>query len=233
MKKYLFIAAAALLSASCFHVNVNFKDFGGTFKNAIKGEGPVETRELGYQDFHTIRVNGHADITFVQSEQWKVSLTTQENIFEALDYEVIDSVLVIQAEGGRSVKAEEYDLYIQAPWLKQLEVNGAADFKADSPLKSDRNLLVEVNGAAEIDFPKGITCGELVFSSHGASDIEAHGLDVGKLTVQIDGAGDVTVSGKAGEAQLNVNGAGDIDAKELQVAGELKKKASGAARIRL
>ena len=38
MKKYLFIAAAALLSASCFHVNVNFKDFGGTFKNAIKGE---------------------------------------------------------------------------------------------------------------------------------------------------------------------------------------------------
>ncbi len=39
--------------------------------------------------------------------------------------------------------------------------------------------------------------------------------------------------GKAGKADLNVSGAGDIDATGLTVAGEVKKHAAGMAKIRI
>ena len=229
MKKFVYIAAAALLCVSCFHINSNFR---GLMKSAIKGEGPVVSKTLDLKDFNAIQVNGHADIEFAQADDWEVMLTTQENIFDSLDYHVKDSVLVIQLKDHRTVNAEKYDLTIQAPSLNKVEINGAAEFKVDAPMKVDGDVKVDLNGAAELVF-KGLTCNTLSLEVNGASDIDALDLDVKKLAVEINGAGDVEVSGKAGDASLEVNGAGDIDARKLTVASKLKKHTAGAARIQL
>ena len=58
-------------------------------------------------------------------------------------------------------------------------------------------------------------------------------IDVQKLEVEVNGAGDVNVDGNAGQANLSVNGAGDIDATGLKVAGEVSKHASGMAKIKM
>ena len=103
MKKFILIAAASLLCASCIQINSNFK--GG--KNAVKGEGPVITKDYDFRDFDALCVNGNADVVFIQDENWKVTLTTQENIPEYLDYKVENGILLIQAKNRRTIRAEE------------------------------------------------------------------------------------------------------------------------------
>ena len=230
MKKYIFIAAAAFMCASCvFTVNPNFQLGNGSY---IKGEGPVVTKTLDFSDFNGIRVNGNAVVNLTQGEDWEVALTTHENIFDSLDYEVSDSILIIQIKDKQRIKAEKYELAIKMPGLAVFEVNGAADGKAKGFKQPDQDVSVSVNGAGDLEF-EGFTCRQMSVKVNGAADFEASGLDVESVEVQVNGAGDVELKGKAGNASFEVFGAGDIDARELTVAGEVKKKTAGAARIRL
>ncbi|GAA2561074.1 GIN domain-containing protein [Pseudonocardia hydrocarbonoxydans] len=52
-------------------------------------------------------------------------------------------------------------------------------------------------------------------SVSGAGDVTATGLRTERLTVEIDGAGDVTPAGEAGTQVVTVTGAGDYDAEGL------------------
>ena len=231
MKQILSMAAAALLCASCFHVNSNFKGTVGG-KDAIKGEGPVVSKTFeDLKDFDAIEINGQADVTFTQSAAYEVTLHTQENILDYVDYHLEGTTLVIQLKDRRTARVEKYDLVIQAPDLRKIEVNGAADLKMPAGLRTEGDLAVEVNGAGDLDFA-GIRCNSLKMTANGAADITASALDVQSLKVEVNGAGDVNLDGQAGDASLSVNGAGDIDARNLKVAGKVSKHASGLAKIR-
>ena len=228
MKKIVFLTITALLCASCLQVNLNTR--GG--KNVVKGKGPVVTRSFDFTDFDAICVNGNADIRFTQADSWEVTLSTNENIFDLLDYKVEDGVLIIQTEDYQTVVAKTYDLTIQAPDLRRIEVNGAGDFLFPAGLRTEGDLEIEVNGAGDLEF-HGIVCQGLKIESNGAGDIDADGLDVGTVEIEISGIGDVSVSGKAGEARFDVAGIGDIDARDLEVSGDVHKSTAGIARIRV
>ena len=228
MKQFLYIAATALVCASCFHVNTNYK--GG--KNAINGEGDVISKSFDFKDFDRIVINGHADVDFTQSSTWEVTVRTQENVLEWLDYKVEGTTLVIETKDHREIRSKTYDIVIQAPELKKLTVNGASDFNVKG-LRMDGDLDVEVNGAGDLDFDH-ITCNSLSVEVNGAADANLTSIDIlKKLKVQVNGAGDVEITGNAVDVSLEVNGAGDIDASGLKVAGEVKKHAAGLAKIRL
>ena len=229
MRKILYIAAAALLCASCIHVNTNYK--GG--KNAVKGEGTIVDKSFDLKDFDQIVINGHADVEFTQSSAYEVTVRTQENVLEWLDYKVDGTTLIIETKEHRDIRAKNYDLFIQAPQLKKLTVNGASDFNIKDHLRMDGDLTVQVNGAGDLDFNR-ITCNSFSMEINGAADANLHSIDILKnLKVVVNGAGDVEISGNAKDVTLEVHGAGDIDATGLQVSGEVKKQAAGIAKIRL
>ena len=228
MKNILYIAAVTLLCSSCFHVNSNWT--GG--KNAIKGEGEVVSKTLDLKDFDQIVINGHADVDFTQTSGYEVTVKTQENIFEWLDYKVDGTTLIIETKDHREIRATEYDIVIQAPELKKLTVNGASDFSIDA-LRMDGDLDVQVNGAGDLDFNR-ITCNSFTVEVNGAADANLTSIDILKsLTVKVNGAGDVDITGDAMSAYFEVNGAGDVNAKGLKVKGEVSKHTSGLAKIQL
>ena len=228
MSKILYIAATALLCASCFHVNTNYK--GG--KNAVKGEGAVVTKSFDLKDFDQIVINGHADVDFTQSSGYEVTVRTQENVLEWLDYKVEGNTLIIETKDHRDIRATDYNLVIQAPELKKLTVNGASDFNVDA-LRMDGDLYVEVNGAGDLDFNR-ITCNSFSLEVNGAADANLTAIDIlKKLKVEVNGAGDVNITGNAMDVALEVHGAGDIDATGLKVSGEVKKQAAGIAKIKI
>ena len=233
MKNILYIAATVLLCSSCFHVNSNYKGsfFGG--KDAIKGEGPVTSVSFdNLTGFDAIEINGHADVQFNQSSVYEVTVKTQENILEWLDYKVDGTTLIIETKDHREIRAERYDLVIQAPALKKLVVNGASDFEINS-LRVDGGFEVNVNGAGDLDFDH-ITCQSLTVEVNGAADANLTDLYVQEaLKVEVNGAGDVNLTGASGTASFEVNGAGDIDATGLKVAGKVSKHASGLAKIKM
>ena len=226
--KALYIAAVALLCSSCFHVNTNYT----SSKNAIKGEGEVISKTFDFADFDKIEINGHADVDFTQSSVYEVTVRTQESVLEWLDYKVDGTTLVIQTKNRRDVRATQYDLVIQAPELKKLEINGASDFNVKG-LRMDGDLDVQVNGAGDLDFDQ-VACDNFYLQVNGAADANLKNIDVRKLLkVEVNGASDVDISGNAQNVSLEVNGAGDIDATGLKVAGEVKQHKAGLATIRI
>ena len=228
MKRILYMAASALICTSCFYVNTNWS--GG--KNAVKGEGEVVSKTFDFKDFDKIVINGHADVDFSQSTGYEVTVSTQENILEWLDYKVDGTTLIIETKDHREIRATEYNLVIQAPELKKLTVNGASDFNVKT-LRMEGDLDVQVNGAGDLDFDN-IACNSLTVEVNGAADANLTAVDVlNTLTVKVNGAGDVDVTGKAQKASFEVNGAGDVNAKGLKVAGEVSKHTSGLAKIQL
>ena len=228
MKRIFYIAAMALLCSSCFHVNTNYT---GDI-NPIKGTGPVISKTFDFKDFDTIEINGGADVTFNQSSIYEVTVRTQESIFDWLDYKVEGSKLVLQVKDKRSVRAEVFDIVIQAPELNKVVVNGASDFDIRG-LRIDGDLDVQVNGAGDLDFDQ-VACESLFVEVNGAGDAKLTSLNIRKkLKVEVNGAGDVDITGRTQDVSLEVNGVGDIDATGLKVEGEVKQRKSGIATIRI
>ena len=234
MKKILYMAATVLLCSSCFHVNSNYKGpftLGG--KDAIKGEGSVITKSFDdLTGFDAIEINGHADVQFNQSSVYEVTVKTQENILEWLDYKVDGTTLIIETKEHREIRAERYDLVIQAPSLKKLVVNGASDFEIPN-LRTEDDLDIEINGAGDLSFDR-VLCNSMTLQVNGAADADLTSISVLKdLKIEVNGAGDVNVTGNAQNVSLSVNGAGDIDATGLKVSGKVSKHASGIASIKM
>ena len=228
MKKIILFAAAAFLAVSCFQVNKNFTIGNRT----LTGTGPVVSRELPLSGFDAIRLEGNPDVTFRQSDTFRVVLHTQENVIDSVDCRVDDGVLTVRTKGRRSIRATEFRLDIAAPLLSHVSVHGASDFNIPAGYRSEGDIAFEVKGSGDMDL-KDIACGTLSILIQGAADANLEGLKVGKLKVTVQGAGDMTAAGSAGEADLDVQGAGDIDIRNLRVEGEIRKKTAGAAHIRL
>ena len=229
MKSFIYAAATVLLCTSCFHVNTNWTSGA---RNAIKGEGPVVTKSFDFKDFDQIVINGHADVDFTQSPTYEVTLRTQENVLDYIDYRVDGTTLILETKNKRTVRAEKYDLKIQAPALKRIEVNGAADFNIPAGMVTEGNFDIQVNGAGDLTFDS-LRCNDLSIQVNGAADVDLTGIEVRNLKVEVNGAGDANIAGNAAEASFAVNGAGGIDARNLKVAGEVSKHTSGIAKIQL
>ena len=194
-------------------------------------KGPVITKELDLSGFDAITVNGSSDMELIQGDYFKVLVKANEEVFDYIDYKVEDGVLVLETKDHVNIRAEEYEITITLPLLKELIVNGAADTDIKAGYVSSENLKVVVNGAGDFDL-SGIKVPSLSFNLNGAGDIEADGLDVDELSVVVNGAGDIDLSGKAGKASFSVSGAGDIDATGLEC-GSFTTHKSGMASIRV
>ena len=228
MKKTLILAAAAILAVSCFHVNSNYK--GG--KNTIVATGPVVSRTYDLKDFKAIRLAGGSDVTFSQADSFRVVLRTQESVVDSVECKVIDGELYVGTKDHRPIRAKEFSLDIAAPVLTRVLVQGATDFSIPHGYSADENLSFKVEGAADIDL-NSVSCKGLSFHIQGAGDVSAKDVDVKTcLKVKVEGAGDITVSGRTLDALMEVSGAGDIDIRHLTVEGNIRRKTAGAARIR-
>ena len=194
-------------------------------------KGPVVTKELDLSGFEAITVNGSSDMELIQGDYFKVLVKANEEVFDYIDYKVEDGVLILETKDHVNIRAEEYDVTITLPTLKELVVNGAADVDLKNGYVSGEKLKVSVNGAGDFDL-SGIAVPSLSFTLNGAGDIEADGLDVQELIVAVNGAGDIDVSGRADEATFSVSGAGDIDARGLECV-KVNTHKSGMASIRL
>ena len=194
-------------------------------------KGPVITKELDLSGFDAITVNGSSDMELIQGDYFKVLVKANEEVFDYIDYKVEDGVLILATKDNVNIRAEEYDVTITLPTLKELMVNGAADVDLKNGYVSGENLKVSVNGAGDFDL-SSIAVPSLSFTLNGAGDIEADGLDVQELIVAVNGAGDIDVSGRADEATFSVSGAGDIDARGLECV-KVNTRKSGMASIRL
>ena len=86
----------------------------------IKGNKTIETKSFNVDSVKHIKINFYAKVTIDQSANEDMQITTDSNLFDLIDTEVIDGVLHLNQKEWIS-PSQNPIIYIGAPNLKQVE----------------------------------------------------------------------------------------------------------------
>jgi len=208
MKKLIPITLTLILAAiclcGCFIVNPS-----PMFGRGVFGKGDPENFEFKVGEFSEIRIDLYCDINYSAAPSDTVLLSVQPNLMDYIKVEESGGILTV-----RSTRAINYTtiapvLTVSTPVLNRLVLNGAGTFNTRDPISTD-SFTLRLAGA-------------------GRSYIK---LDVDRLIVDMLGAGDYELSGRADTADFTMNGAGRLEALSLQTR-EAKIDFSGVGTIRI
>lgn len=193
-----------------------------------KGSGNLETRQFNFTDFTEVDIGSAFSYEINRADNFSVSITADDNIFEHIQVEQDGKTLRIGLEpflnfGSITLKAD-----ITMPRLNGLESSGATRGTVIG-FNSGDNLDLEVSGASKVDFAD-INTGDIDGNISGASKLEGK-ITTGNIVLEITGAGDIYCELNAENVELEVSGASTV--KFDGSGNDIIVDASGASRIKL
>lgn len=227
MKKMTYILAAAMLLflPSCRFIKVDkqvLQDFdekvdvfqGGNEK--ITASDNYITRNDVTGEFHAISCNLPAEVIYIPGD-CSIKIYGPDNIVEKVSVNNQNGRLEIRSGAQRIRNLKKgFTVTVFSPVIESLTLNGAVNFKAPEGITA-LNFDATLNGAGDLEI-QGLQASEAEVTINGAADAKINGIDCDYLRIGIFGAGDASLSGKAGRANLNISGTGDINAKKLECA---------------
>ena len=212
-------AAVLFIVASCIPMDRRPDYHELDFRDS-KQWGPVMEMDLDLGEFCNILSITSAEIKYIQSDTFKVTVMGNQKAVDAYTIEVRDSVgpvnglphsLVVSANQKYTRWTPAILVLVQAPTLMSVILKGSGEFIIeDSVYINDFHLDISGAGDAELG---AINAENVVIQMGGAGDLSLRKLKADRLTVNVNGAGDATFK-KAkvkGEANFYTYGAGDID----------------------
>ncbi|MCL2580773.1 MAG: DUF2807 domain-containing protein [Oscillospiraceae bacterium] len=192
MRRKLIAALSLLLCvvmlSGCLGVTI------GSMGSGVRGEGPMVVFPVATGEFTAVNVGGAFEISYRQADTSSVTLEIQENLFELIEFNVIDGVLNIDSTGSFTIDwGNSPRLTIYAPTLEQLTLTGAVS-TGEWDIITAESFLLDLSGAASATIP----------------------MAVNSLTLDISGAGSLSLNGTADVADIQSTGAASIDAGRLQ-----------------
>lgn len=162
-----------------------------------RGEPVTEEREVS--DVHAVTLAAVGSLTVSTGATPSLTITADEGVLGRITSEVDDGHLVLGLPGRLvNVGAIHYDLVV--PRLDEVQVDGAGAVRGT------------VTGADA-----------LTVGLSGAGSVDLAGVDVDSLLVTIEGTGSVDLTGRAGQQEVRIDGAGnyrghDLDSQDATVA---------------
>ena len=198
MKKFLALSLAVLCLFSLSGcVMVNLGGLGDKIADKLdgataKGEGRINTEPYAVSDIQEIILSGgRMELVYLQGNTSKLEIQAYENLFNYL--EVIDNKGKVTIKASRTfLDNDSVKIFLTAPTLEGIEINGAVDIKEADPIVGTK-LELRISGA-------------------GSLDLE---LDVEKLVSVTSGAGNLKLKGSAEDTTMTISGAGAIQAFDL------------------
>lgn len=182
--------------------------------------GKVIEKDLELNGFYNILSTTSAEIKYIQSDTFKVTVMGNEKAIDAYTLEVFDDEgpvnglphsLVVKANQKYTRWTPAILVLVKAPTLLSVILKGSGEFIIeDSVYINDFHLDISGAGDAELG---AVNAENVVIQMNGAGDLSLRKLKANRLTVNVNGAGDATFK-KAKlkeEANFYTYGAGDID----------------------
>lgn len=158
-----------------------------------RGNGDRITKTYNLEPYDRIEVSGAYDIYLMQSEGNDVTITVDENLIDEINIYVRGSRLIIESE--RLIDSPDgVKIEVPAHNINELISSGASDIVSKKPIKSE-GLDIILSGAGKMDLK----------------------LDVGEITLNLSGAALVYLEGAAKSLDVDMSGAGSLEADELEV----------------
>jgi len=173
------------------------------------GKGPVEIEEFVLPTFDGVQLRRSAAVFIQQGEEQRVQVEAERNVFEELDLEVRNGILIIDLDRCFFSRDIQVFLTLTEP-LSELVITGSGNMISEGQLIAADNLYLEIKGSGDISL-----------------DLDA--IDIKTL---ISGSGDIELSGVADSHEVQISGSGDLDAYDLTVQDyEVRISGSGKAEI--
>lgn len=205
---------------------------------AFAQETEAYVKELEISDFSAVVINLSARVEYeISDKPFIIVGGSDEELVNMVRAYVQDGVLHLRMAKGKAYKnALRLKIRMGSTALYAVDLPGAVNFFANSPVKAPQYFEAKISGAGKTTFngleaPEvkvavsgaggatldAVSCGTATVTLSGAGGLNMSELNCsGKLIATINGAGKAVFSGKADSAELTVNGAGGIDAKNLE-----------------
>jgi hypothetical protein len=173
-----------------------------------KGNGELVTESRKVAEFDEIEIEGQATVFLEQGTAHSVKIKIDSNLVEFIKTEVSGMKLKIK-EDKCLEEITEFEIYITTTSLSKLEVSGSVEVKGENTIKSEK-LYLKAGSSGEINL----------------------NLDVDDLETVTKGSGEVKLAGRADQFDIELAGAGSLDAFRLQ-AKEADAEVSGAGTCKI
>jgi hypothetical protein len=207
------LSAMALFFASC---------------NKINGDGPVVTETHARTGYKGVDLRMAGTVYFKKDSVYKVELSAQKNVLEAIQTYVSDERLVIKLP--HNVKLRSYEplkVMVSGPTLNTLRVSGSGDIITTTPFTSG-SVDLDVSGSGSIKITE-LTADYIDANISGSGNIEVLNGAIAEQRLKISGSGNMDLSNVNGtKGKTTTSGSGDI---RLNVSQELDVTISGSGSV--
>ncbi len=159
-----------------------------------KGNGDVITKDFDITDFDELDIAGFYEVFLTHGETEKITIETDENLFEFIDVSGDGNTVVLDTEDGIKLQSKHgIKVYITYRNLSDISMSGAGVIKTENTLTTD-DLKIKMSGAGVIEL-----------------ELKARALEI-----RLSGAGSIKLSGNVEDQALKLSGAGSVDAYKLR-----------------
>ena len=159
--------------------------------NAIKGNGNLLTSKKSVSAFEKIHVSNSANVRFYSSSEYKVVVTTDENLDEYVEIVTENNVLNIGTKSG-SYSFSKFLVEIYCPTLTGISISGSGRFES-------------VDKITTSTFDTSVT---------GSGKIEGN-IECEKLHARISGSGRIIITGSGKDADIDISGSGNFNGSDF------------------
>lgn len=188
----------------------------GSLASCMAGNDKKMTEERRAENYSAIEMDGVAQVYFTQADTFSLRITGSERLVKATRTEVRNHTLCIDQEHIKSNKGK-ISIFISAPQLNKVAFDGVGAFHCDERLTAD-DICFEIDGVGAVTVAD-LQCRSLHVSMDGVGKTDMH-VDCQDLKADLDGVGKMTLSGKAGRADIRKDGVGICNTRNLQIGQE-------------
>ncbi|MDV2988760.1 MAG: DUF2807 domain-containing protein [Dehalogenimonas sp.] len=211
----LLITGLMVSVTGCFSISCSI--------GSIVGRGPVETQTFDFSGFTRVQAATAFEVNIVRSDEFSVSVTTNENIFDYLALERTGDTLYVQLKAG-SYTLASLKATITMPDLFSVDVSGASSATV-SGFSYSHALTLKASGASSVELAD-MQSGELELLISGASRITGS-INSGNGSFNISGVSTLEISGSGGNLVVTGSSVSSVILREF-IAGNISVSYSGA-----
>jgi len=241
MKKRLWIITGLLIIVATVAALSGCKEFP-----RIIGSNNIETRDFDYSGFTRIDISHAFTAEIVQSDNYQVEVTLNDNLFDYLSISRSGNTLTIKMDPMSSFLHTTQHVKISLPDLVAVTISGASHGTVTG--FADATLFdLNVSGASRLEIDGLKTTGSTYIEVSGASRLSGN-LDTVDGDFTVSGASTLELSGSATDVKLDVSGASHAtlgtfkivdtsvsvtgaSSATIDVSGRLDLNVSGASRL--
>lgn len=208
--------------------------FGFSFSNisfsaihTVRGNGDLITSERAVSAFQEISSSGSAEVRFFSSDEQRVVVTVDSNLYEFVEISTRNNVLNIGTKSG-NYNFTKFLVEIHSPTLTNVTMSGSGKFIGmDKIITPNFRAILSGSGRIEGTFE----CNNFSARVSGSGRVEATVKSNG-LSATISGSGRITTRGTSEDTDITVSGSGNFSGNNFSTVGAtITVRGSGSANI--